>query len=93
MAGKALTHQTIQHLFDAIPHLLSLPSEKLRFDYDQEADVLYVSLDRPQQATDTEYVDDQGLLLRYRGKDLVGVTILDASKRRSGPEQDGPTAV
>ena len=49
-------------------------------DYDQEADVLYISLDRPQEATDTEMTDD-GILLRYRGKDLVGITVLDASAR------------
>jgi uncharacterized protein YuzE len=89
MANKTLTDETIQHLYDAIPHLLHLPGEKLRFDYDQEADVLYVSLRRPQQATDTQYVEDQGLLLRYRGKELVGMTILDASKRGGDHEEEG----
>ncbi|MBI3786293.1 MAG: ORF6N domain-containing protein [Deltaproteobacteria bacterium] len=53
----------------------------LRFDYDHEADVLYISLKRPQRATDT--VDRDGILMRYRGKELVGVTVLNAS-RRSG---------
>ena len=50
-------------------------------DYDEGADVLYISFDRPQKATDTEMTDD-GLLLRYRAKELVGVTVLDASTRR-----------
>jgi len=49
-------------------------------DYDQEADVLYISFERPQKATDTEMTDD-GLLLRYRGEDLVGGTVLEASTR------------
>ncbi|MCS6840679.1 MAG: DUF2283 domain-containing protein [Roseiflexaceae bacterium] len=35
---------------------------------------------RPQQATETEMTDD-GILVRYRGRELVGITILDASKR------------
>jgi len=48
--------------------------------------VLYISLKRPQRATDT--VDRNGILLRYRGKELVGVTVLNASKR-SGRAKDG----
>jgi uncharacterized protein YuzE len=49
-------------------------------DYDAEADVLYISFQRPQQATDTE-MTEEGILLRYRGQELVGITILDASTR------------
>ena len=36
-------------------------------DYDHEADVLYISFERPQKATDSKLRDD-GVLLRYRGK-------------------------
>ncbi|MDY6867960.1 MAG: DUF2283 domain-containing protein [Chloroflexota bacterium] len=49
-------------------------------DYDDETDVLYISFQRPQKATDTE-MTDEGILLRYRGEQLVGITILDASTR------------
>lgn len=63
----------------AIPHLLRLPAGRTWIDYDEEADVLYISLKRPQRATDT--VDRNGVLLRYRGKELVGITVLNASKR------------
>ena len=49
-------------------------------DYDEEADVLYISFRRPQKATDTEMTED-GILLRYKDDELVGITILDASKR------------
>ena len=60
-------------------------------DYDREADVLYVSFARPQQATDTDVTDD-GLLLRYRENQIVGVTVLDASKRVSiSPHSAGDT--
>lgn len=52
-------------------------------DYDKEADVLYISLRRPQEATDSRVTDD-GLLLRYQGKELVGITILEASLRPGG---------
>ena len=49
-------------------------------DYDEDADVLYISFDRPQKATDSIMSDD-GVLLRYRDEQLVGVTILDVSRR------------
>ena len=52
------------------------------YSYDKEADVLYISLKRPQKATDTKFLNDKGILLRYREKELVGVTVLDASKPR-----------
>ncbi len=53
---------------------------KIWVDYDREADVLYISLQRPQNATDSEMQED-GVLLRYKDKDLVGITIFEASKR------------
>jgi len=45
-----------------------------------EADVLYIGFERPQEATESELSED-GILLRYRGDRLVGVTVLDASTR------------
>jgi len=83
VAREALTDETIQQVYEAIPHLIRFPGAKFRVDYDREADVLYLSLKRPQRATDTQYVEDEGLLLRYRGEELVGITVLDASKRRA----------
>ena len=56
-------------------------------DYDEEADVLYISLKRPQRATKTIDLDEKGILLHYRGKELVGITVLDPTKtRRTGHE-------
>ncbi len=49
-------------------------------DYDEEADVLYIAFDRPQRATDSEMHDD-GVIVHRRGRQVVGVTILDASGR------------
>ncbi len=58
----------------------NIPKNKLWVDYDQEADVLYFSFERPQKATDSEMLDN-GVLLRYKGDNLVVVTILEGSKR------------
>lgn len=49
-------------------------------DYDREADVLYISLARPQGATDSDLTDDD-ILLSYRDDKLVGITVLHASQR------------
>jgi uncharacterized protein YuzE len=48
-------------------------------DYDAEGDVLYLSFETPQQATDSVMGED-GNVYHYRGERLVGVTILHASK-------------
>jgi uncharacterized protein YuzE len=60
--------------------LTKLPTHRLWLDYDHEADVLYISLERPQKAT-TSKMSADGILLRYRNKKLVGVTVFEASKR------------
>ncbi|MGH9934857.1 MAG: DUF2283 domain-containing protein [Blastocatellia bacterium] len=77
---KKLTSRILSSIFEAVPLLTKFPARRFWVDFDSEADVLYISFRRPQKATDTEMTDD-GVLLRYSGKQLVGVTILDASSR------------
>lgn len=58
----------------------------LRVSYDPAGDVLYVHFsEEPVAADDSEFVDDD-TVVRYRGGEVVGVTILNASKRK--PAQD-----
>jgi len=80
MAKEIIKEEILSEVFKATPHLLKFPVTKMWIDYDKEADVLYISFDRPQKATDSEMSKD-GILHRYRGEKLVGITILDASKR------------
>ena len=77
---KTVTPALLQVIAQAVPLLVAFPTTHFWVDYDKEADVLYISFERPQKATDTEMTDD-GLLLRYRKKQLVGITVLDASTR------------
>lgn len=67
-------------VFRAVPLLIDFPTQRFWVDYDREADVLYVSFQRPQKATDSE-MTDEGILLRYRDDQLVGITVLEASSR------------
>ena len=79
MAKRAVTTAGIvSEVIKALPHLLKLPSKQFWIDYDAPADVLYISFEKPQQATDTRPAGDH-LLLRYRGKRLVGVTVLQST--------------
>ncbi len=80
MAKGIVQEEVLKEIFKATPHLLKFPVAKMWIDYDREADVLYISFKRPQKATDSEMLEN-GILLRYKGKELVGVTILEASKR------------
>ena len=76
-----LEPQKVEAVRRAVPLLLSLPMERYWVDYDREADVLYISFRRPQKATDSDLRDD-GIIVRRHGKEIVGLTILDASTRR-----------
>jgi uncharacterized protein YuzE len=62
--------------------MLKLPVQHVWLDYDKEADVLYISFRKPQQATTTIETEDD-ILIRKDGKNIVGLTILNASKRET----------
>jgi len=72
----------INEIFAALPHIKKLGAKHIWFDLDEEADVLYISLERPQRATDTDILED-GVFLRLRGKKVVGLTITNFSKKFS----------
>jgi uncharacterized protein YuzE len=61
--------------------VLQLPARNVWIDYDEEADVLYMSLRKPQRTTKTVEVD-KDILVRKDGRSVVGVTIMNASTRR-----------
>ena len=80
-------HTVIRELLQSLPHLLKLPSKQIWFDFDEEADVAYVSFERPQGTTDSE-LTEEGVLMRYRGDQLVGMTVLNARKRTKSQNQE-----
>ncbi|MDT3740489.1 MAG: DUF2283 domain-containing protein [Candidatus Kapabacteria bacterium] len=79
MESSTITN-TINEFYGMLPHLLKMQTKKFWLDYDKDADVLYINYKKPQQASDSEMLKD-GVLLRYRDDELVGITLLDASKR------------
>jgi uncharacterized protein YuzE len=72
--------EMIQQYLKIIPAVQSAPQKYLWSSYDAEADVLYINFKKPSQATDSELTDDD-IIIRYEGENVVGLTILHASKR------------
>lgn len=65
-----------------IPMVMSSPRKYVWMSYDADADVLYINFKKPSRASDSEMTDD-GVIIRYEDKEIVGITILNASKRDS----------
>jgi uncharacterized protein YuzE len=63
-----------------IPAVKDSPQNTLWLTFDEEADVLYINFKRPSVATDSNITDDD-VIVRYEGDQVVGYTILHASKR------------
>jgi uncharacterized protein YuzE len=70
----------VKEIFKALPHIKKTGAKHIWFDFDEGADVLYISLEKPQNATDTDILEN-GIFLRTRGKKVVGITITNFSKR------------
>ena len=56
------------------------PQHAVWLTYDAEADTLYVNFKKPSHATDSELTDDD-VIVRYEGDQVIGFTVLHASKR------------
>ncbi|MBM3175884.1 MAG: DUF2283 domain-containing protein [Chloroflexi bacterium] len=54
--------------------------DKVRFNYDSEGDVLYISFGEPEAADDSD-VTEEGIIVRLRQDKIVGLTILNAREK------------
>ena len=70
----------IEQFIKLIPAVRLSPQKYLWSSYDSEADVLYINFKKPSRATDSELTDDD-VIIRYEGDEIIGLTILHASKR------------
>ncbi len=70
----------VNEIIKLTPQLLSIPFQRVWSSYDKEADVLYLNFKKPSHADDSELTDDD-TIIRYENGEVVGVTILNASKR------------
>ena len=70
----------LNELLRLLPVLRRTPREHPWPSYGPEADVLYVHFKNPAHATDRELTDDD-VIVRYEGDEVIGYTLLHASKR------------
>jgi uncharacterized protein YuzE len=52
----------------------------IKVDYDPKGDVLYISFGEPQEADDSD-ITEEGVIIRLKEGKIIGLTILNASKR------------
>jgi uncharacterized protein YuzE len=70
----------LEEYLKLIPAVRHSPQGYLWSSYDQGADTLYINFKKPSHATDSEITDDD-VIIRHEGEEIVGLTILHASKR------------
>ncbi len=64
----------------AKPVLTVSKLDELDVDYDEEADVLYISFGPPVAASDSKVLEND-VVVRYKGERIIGLTIPSLKKR------------
>lgn len=70
----------IENFLKLLPNVKKSPQGFVWISYDAEADALYINYKKPGHATDSEITEDD-VIVRYDGDQIVGFTVLHASKR------------
>ncbi len=70
-----------RNVLNLVPELLDVLYSRIWAVYDKEADVLYLNSKKPSHADDSELTDDD-LIIRYEKGAVIGITVLNARKRR-----------
>jgi uncharacterized protein YuzE len=72
--------EMVEQYLKIISAVKGAPQKYLWSSYDAEADVLYINFKKPSHATDSELTDND-VIIRYEGEEIIGLTVLHASKR------------
>jgi len=72
------TESFIKNCLIMATDMVKLSAQQVWIDYDREADVLYMSFRKPQRATKTIEIEED-VLIRKDGRDIVGITVINAS--------------
>jgi uncharacterized protein YuzE len=62
---------------------VALSLKRINLEYDEDADVLYISFGEPREAKDSIEVED-GVIYRIADNEIVGITITDFKARIGG---------
>ena len=69
--------QIMKEIQKFMPSFMKI-ARQMWFDYDKEADVLYISFEKPQNAEDSIMQDN--IIIHKREDKIVGLTIVNASR-------------
>lgn len=69
----------LKEFSSALPYLLR--HKTVWSNYDEQADTLYLHFKKPNHADQTEMTDDE-IIIRYEKNEIIGLTILNVSKRK-----------
>ena len=58
-----------------------LTPEKVDVEYDEKGDALYIAFSHDTVADDSELTNN-GVLVRYKGNEIIGLTVLHFSERQ-----------
>lgn len=72
------TTDELKEIITALPYFLK--HKTVWSSYDNEADVLYLHFTKPNRADNSQMTEDE-IIVRYENKEVVGMTILNASQR------------
>jgi len=72
-----MEEQIINKVEKMIPEFVNIVDKSLWIDYDKEADVLYISFEKPQNADDS--IMEGNIITHKRNGVVVGLTIINAS--------------
>jgi uncharacterized protein YuzE len=75
-----MAENDLKNLVNLIPQLLNIRFQNIWLSFDKEADVLYMNFKKPSYADDSELTDDD-IIIRYEKNEVIGITVLNASKR------------
>ena len=69
----------LEEISTALPYFLK--HKTVWSSYDDEADILYLHFKKPNHADNSEMTEDE-IIIRYEDKEVIGMTILNASQRK-----------
>ncbi|MEA5509865.1 DUF2283 domain-containing protein [Crocosphaera sp. UHCC 0190] len=77
----AVTSIDLQSYLQLAKVVSYLPKQDFWTAYDAEADVLYINFHQPALSADDSELTDDDIIIRYQGDEIIGLTILNVTKR------------
>ena len=74
--------EDVKKYLDLALDVMNINKNNVWINHDKEADVVYINFKRSPQHDDSELTDDD-IIIRYEEEEVVGLTILHASKRKT----------